>query len=105
MDNKTFDQYELTKDQVDEAWKYLKDNTDCRMVLYNNNPITVTPPNHVVLLVTYAEPAVRGNTATNLSKPVQVETGAEFIVPAFVEQGESIKIDTRTGEYIERVKA
>lgn len=104
MDNKTYEQYELTKEQVDDAWKYIKDNTDCRMVLFNNNPISVTPPNHVVLKVTYAEPAVRGNTATNLTKPVTVETGAEFTVPAFVEQDESIKIDTRTGEYIERVK-
>lgn len=104
MDTKTYEQYELSKDQVGDAWKYLKDGTECRMVLFNNNPITVTPPNHVVLKVTYAEPAVRGNTATNLTKPVKVETGAEFIVPAFVEQGESIKIDTRTEEYIERVK-
>ncbi|MBX7072092.1 MAG: elongation factor P [Pirellulales bacterium] len=104
MDSKTYEQYELTKDQLDDAWKFLKESMECRMVLYNNNPITITPPNHVVLKVTYAEPAVRGNTATNLSKPVKVETGAEFIVPAFVEQDESIKIDTRTGEYLERVK-
>lgn len=104
MDNDSYEQYELTKDQVDDAWKYLKEGMICSMVLYNANPISVTPPNHVVLAVTYAEPAVRGNTATNLTKPVKVETGAEFLVPAFVEQGESIKIDTRTGEYIERVK-
>jgi elongation factor P len=58
----------------------------------------------VVLKVEYAEPAVRGNTATNLQKPVKVETGAEIIVPAFIEQGEMIKVDTRTGEYVERVK-
>lgn len=104
MDNESFDQYELTKDQLDDAWKYLKDGMVCSMVLYNGNPISVVPPNHVTLHVTYAEPAVRGNTATNLTKPVKVETGAEFMVPAFVEQNESIKIDTRTGEYIERVK-
>lgn len=102
MDNTSYEQYELTKDQVDEAWKYLKEGMVCGMVLFNNRPITVTPPNHVVLKIEYCEPAVRGNTATNLTKPVKVETGAEFICPAFVEIGDLIKIDTRTGEYIER---
>ena len=90
--------------QVDDAWKYLKEGMVCSVMLFNDNPIIVTPPNHVVLKVEYAEPAVRGNTATNLTKPVKLETGAEFIVPAFVEQGEMIRIDTRTGEYIERVR-
>jgi len=75
------------------------------MVLFNDNPIAVTPPNHVVLRVEYTEPAVRGNTATNVTKLAKVETGAEMTVPNFVETGELIKIDTRTGEYIERVKA
>jgi elongation factor P len=64
----------------------------------------VTPPNHVVLRVEYCEPAVKGNTATNVTKPVKVETGAEFMCPAFVGQGELIRVDTRTGEYIERAK-
>jgi elongation factor P len=58
----------------------------------------------MALLVEYAEPAVRGNTATNLTKPVKLETGAEILVPAFIEQGETVKVDTRTGEYLERVK-
>ena len=105
MESETFEQYELSKEQVDEAWKYLKDATVCSMVLFNNNPIAVTPPNHVVLRVEYTEPAVRGNTATNVTKLAKVETGAEMTVPNFVETGELIKIDTRTGEYIERVKA
>src|SRR5690606_2540299 len=104
MDNSNFEQYELSKDQVDDAWKYLKEGMNCSMVLYNNNPISVSPPNHVVLQIEYCEPAVKGNTATNLTKPVKVETGAEFMVPAFVEMGESIRIDTRTGDYLERVK-
>ena len=77
---------------------------NCSMVLFNNNPITVTPPNHVVLKVEYCEPGARGNTATNVTKPVKVETGAEFLCPSFVEMGELIRIDTRTGEYVERVK-
>lgn len=104
MDNTSFEQYELTEAQVDDAWKYLKEGMVCSMMLFNNNPISVTPPNHVVLKVEYCEPAVRGNTATNLTKPCKVETGAEFICPAFLEIGESIRVDTRTGEYIERVR-
>ena len=104
MDNASYEQYELNPDQVDEAWKYLKDGMICSMVLFNDIPISVTPPNHVVLKIEYCEPSVRGNTATNLTKPVKVETGAEFLCPSFVEMGESIRLDTRTGEYIERVK-
>ncbi len=104
MDNETFEQYELSADQVDEGWKYLKEGMVCSMLLFNNNPIGVTPPNHVVLTIEYTEPAVRGNTATNVTKPAKVETGAELVVPNFVETGELIKVDTRTGEYIERVK-
>lgn len=104
MDNSTFEQYELTADQVGDAWKYLKEAMNCDMVLFNNVPISVTPPNHVVLKVDYCEPAVRGNTATGLTKPVKVETGAEITCPAFVEMDTYIKIDTRTGEYIERAK-
>ena len=104
MDNTSYEQYELTKDQLDDAWKYIKEGMICSMVLFNNNPITCTPPNHVNLKVLYCEPAVRGNTATSLTKPVQVETGAEFTCPAFVDMGDVLRIDTRTGEYIERVK-
>ena len=92
------------KDQVDDAWKYLTEGINCSMLLFNNNPIGVTPPNHVVLKVEYCEPGAKGNTATNVTKPVQVETGAEISCPSFVEMGELIKVDTRTGEYIERVK-
>ena len=104
MDNESYEQYELSKDQVDDAWKYLKEGMLCSMVLFNNQPITITPPNHVVLKVEYCEPAAKGNTATNVAKPVKVETGAEFPCPVFVEIGDLIRIDTRTGEYIERVK-
>ncbi len=104
MDNKSFEQYELSQDQVDDAWKYLKEGMVCGMLLFNNLPISVTPPNHVVLRVDFCEPAVRGNTATSVTKPARLETGAEIIVPNFVETGEMVKIDTRSGEYIERVK-
>jgi elongation factor P len=104
MDNKTYDQYELSKEQVDDGWKYLKEGMVCSMLLFNGNPIGLTPPNHVVLKVEYCEPGAKGNTATNVTKPVKVETGAEFECPSFVDMGDLIKVDTRTGEYIERVK-
>lgn len=104
MDSTSYEQYELSLEQVDEAWKYLKEGMLCSMVLFNENPITVTPPNHVELKIEFCEPAIKGNTATGLTKPVKVETGADVICPAFVEIGEVIRVDTRTGEYIERVK-
>ena len=83
MHNETFEQYDLNQEVVDEAWKYLKESMVCSILLFNNNPIGVTPPNHVVLRVEYCEPGVRGNTATNVTKPAKVETGAEMIVPNF----------------------
>ena len=104
MDNENYEQYELSKEQTDDAWKWLKEAMVCKMVLFNNNPISVAAPNHVVLKIDYCEPAIRGNTATNLTKPVKLETGAEVICPAFVEIGDMIKVDTRTSEYLERVR-
>jgi elongation factor P len=104
MDNASYEQYELTADQVDDAWKWIKEGTVCSMMLFNNRPISVEPPNHMVLKVEYCEPAVRGNTATNLTKPVKLETGAEILCPAFVNIGDLVKVDTRTGEYLERAK-
>ena len=104
MDNETYEQYELTAAQVDDAWKYLKEGMKCSMILFNESPLSLTPPNHVVLRVEYCEPGAKGNTASNVTKTVKVETGADMICPSFVEMGELIRIDTRTGEYIERVK-
>jgi len=103
MDNKTYEQYELSVEQVEDNWKYLKEGLPCSMLLYNNNPIAMTPPNHVELLVTQCEPGAKGDTATNVTKPAIVETGGEFAVPIFIKEGNVIKIDTRTGGYIERV--
>jgi len=104
MDNQTYEQYELSAEQVDDGWKYLKEGMNCSMVLFNGSPITMTPPNHVVLKIEFCEPGAKGNTATNVVKPVKLETGAEIMCPSFIEMGESIRVDTRTGEYIERVK-
>jgi elongation factor P len=105
MDAATFEQYELTADQVDENWKYLKDGISCSMVLFNEQPITLTPPNHVELKVEYCEPGAKGDTATNVTKLAKVETGAEFVVPSFINIGDVIKIDSRTGDYVERVRS
>ena len=105
MDNSTFEQYELSAEQVGDGWKYLKEGMICSMMLFNNSPITMDPPNHVELKVEYCEPGARGNTATNVTKPVKVETGAEIHCPAFINQGDVIKVDTRTGSYVERVKS
>ena len=104
MHNETYEQYELSADQIDDAWRFLKEGMNCGMLLFNGNPIGMTPPNHVVLEVTYCEPGAKGNTATNVTKPAKVETDAEFDVPAFVEMGDKIRIDTRTGEYVERAR-
>ena len=104
MDESTYEQYELSSEQVDDGWKYLLEGMKCKMMLYNNNPIAMEPPNHVVLKVEYCEPGAKGNTATNVTKPVKAETGAEFQCPAFINIGDNIKIDSRTGEYVERVK-
>jgi elongation factor P len=103
MDNNTFEQYELNAEQVDDNWKNLKEGMPCSITLYNGNPITMAPPNHVELRVEYCEPGVRGDTATSVTKPVKVETGAEFICPAFIDIGYVFKIDTRSGEYVDRV--
>lgn len=103
MDNTTFEQYEIPSTKVDDAWKYLKDDMLCSVILFNGVPIAMSPPNHVELKVIECEPGAKGDTATNVTKPAKVETGAEFIVPGFIKEGNVIKIDTRTGEYVERV--
>ena len=104
MDNTTYEQYELHSDLVGDAAKYLKEGMICTVMLFNNNPISIEAPNHVVLRVEYCEPGIRGNTATAVTKPVKLETGAEVICPSFVEIGDLIKVDTRTDGYLERVK-
>jgi elongation factor P len=104
MDKESYEQHELTAEQIGEDWKYLKDNMDCQVVFFGGNPIIMTPPNHVDLKVEYCEPGAKGDTSTNVRKPVKVETGGEFHTPIFVNEGDVIRIDTRTGEYVERVK-
>jgi elongation factor P len=104
MDPESFEQYTISKEQLEGAWKWLVDGTMVAVVFWNNRPITVSPPNHVELKVTYCEPGARGNTATNVQKPATLESGAEITVPFFINIGDVVKVDTRTGEYVERVQ-
>jgi len=104
MDNESFEQYELDADAVGDGWKFLKDGMKCMMTLFNGNPLDMTPPMQVEMEVTYCEPGAKGNTATNVTKPATIETGAEIQVPMFVNLGDVIKVDTRDGSYVERVK-
>lgn len=103
MDTNSYEQYELSSEQIDDTWRYLKESISCDMLLYNGNPVAVTPPNHIELEVVECEPGAKGDTATNVTKPAKVETGAEFQVPIFIKVGNVIKVDTRTGDYVERV--
>lgn len=103
MDPNSFEQYELTGEQVGDGAKWLIEETKVDVVFWNGNPITVTPPNHMELKITYTEPAAKGNTTGNVSKPATVETGAEIQVPAFINTDDIVRVDTRTGEYVERV--
>ncbi len=105
MNNQDYEQYELSAEQVGDAARFIKENMDCQLMTFNGNAISVFAPNHVVLQVQFAEPAPKGNTATGVSKPVTLETGAEILAPAFINTGDWLRVDTRTGEYIERTNA
>ena len=103
MQQETFEQVQADKAGVGEAAKYLKGEEACVVTLWNGVPIQVTPPNFVELEIVETDPGVRGDTASGGGKPAKLETGASVRVPLFVEDGEKIKIDTRTGSYISRV--
>ncbi|MEM1067631.1 MAG: elongation factor P [Planctomycetota bacterium] len=103
MHQTTFEQYEVAAAVAGDIWKYLKDGMVCTMTLYNGNAIIVEAPNQVELEVIDCAPGAKGDTATNVTKPATVETNAEFIVPGFIKIGNIIKIDTRSGDYVERV--
>ncbi len=103
MDPDTFDQITLNHEQVEEALKYIKENDIVTVKSLNGVAFSVEPENFVELKIIECEPGVRGNTATNVMKNAVVETGASIQVPMFVEEGEIIRIDTRTGEYMSRV--
>ena len=103
MDVETYDQLDLTVDSVGDALKFVKENEMCKICSHNGNVFAVEPPLFVELAITETEPGFKGDTATGATKPAIVETGAKVYVPLFVEIGDVIKIDTRTGEYLSRV--
>lgn len=105
MDNETFDQVYIDKVLLGESVNYIKEGVTLLIAFENGtNPITAEAPAHVVLEVEYTEPGVQGDTATRTLKPAKMENGVEIRVPLFINTGEKIKVDTRTGAYVERVK-
>ena len=104
MDGETYELVPLNKDVLDDSFKFVKENDTCTIMSYKGNVFGVEVPNFVELEVTDTDPGFAGNTATNALKPATVETGAEVKVPLFIEIGEKIQIDTRTGEYLGRAK-
>lgn len=105
MDPETFDMLPVNKDVLGDAFRFVKENMMCNILSYKGNVFAVESPNFVELEITETDPGFKGNTATNTLKPAILETGAEIRIPLFIEIGDKIKIDTRTGEYLERVKA
>jgi len=105
MDNETYEQIFLNDEQVGEAGNYLKENTDLKVLFFNDEPLGVELPNFVELEVVETDPGVKGDTASGGSKPATLETGVVVQVPLFLGEGEVVRVDTRTGEYIERVKS
>lgn len=104
MDGKTFEQFELPADFVDDAASYLKEGNEVSLQFYDGKVINVELPNNLYLEVTYAEEVVKGDTTSSVQKDATLETGKVVKVPAFIKTGDVIKVDTRTGEYIERKK-
>ncbi len=103
MDTETYEQVPVSEELVGDNKKFLKENMEVSVLFHNNTPIGIELPNFVELKVTQTEPGFKGDTATGGTKPAVVETGAKLQVPLFIELGDTIKIDTRTGEYISRV--
>ena len=102
MDNETYEQTPISPSILGDNFKFVKENMVCKVLSYKGNVFGVEPPNFVELQVTQTDPGFKGDTATNATKPATLETGAEIKVPLFIEEGEMIRIDTRTGEYMER---
>ena len=102
MDQETYEQTPINAATLGESFKFVKENTDVKVLSYKGSVFGVEPPFFVELQVTKTDPGFKGDTATNATKPAVLETGAEIKVPLFIEEGDMIRIDTRTGEYIER---
>ena len=105
MDQETYELEPIDKNSLGDAFRFVKENDVCVVMSYKGNVFGVEPPRFVDLVVTHTEPGFAGNTATNVTKPATVETGAEIKVPLFINEGDKINIDTTTGEYLGRSKA
>jgi elongation factor P len=105
MHEQSGDQLTVSRDVVGDDADLLKDGIECTITIYKGNPVSVTLPPHITVQITSTEPGVRGDTATNVTKPATVSTGAQIAVPLFINEGEWIKVDTRSRDYLERVKA
>lgn len=103
MDTNTGDQVNVMKDKVGDEVRFLSEGLDCELTIYNGIPIGIDLPSSVVLQITESEPGIKGDTASGATKPAKVSTGAVVNVPLFIKEGEWVKIDTRTGNYLERV--
>jgi elongation factor P len=103
MDTATFDQFALNEDSIGDSLKFVKENDMVKMLSHNKEVFAIEPPLFVELVITDTEPGFKGDTAQGATKPAVVETGATVYVPLFVEQGDKISIDTRTGDYLKRV--
>ncbi len=104
MDPETYDMVPINRSDAEEAMKFVKENDICKIMSYKGSVFGIEPPTFVELLVTETEPGFKGDTATNTTKPATLETGAVIQVPTFIDNNELIRVDTRTGEYMERVK-
>jgi len=102
MDMETYEQMPLNESQLSDNFKFVKENEMVKIVSYKGNVFSVEPPTFVELAVTETEPGIKGDTATNVTKPATLETGAVIKVPIFINEGDVLKIDTRTGEYLSR---
>ncbi len=102
MDNETYEQLPINASVLGDNFKFVKENMVCKIMSYKGNVFGVEPPTFVELEITKTEPGVKGDTATNVTKPATLETGAEIKVPIFINEGDKIQIDTRTGEYMSR---
>lgn len=104
MDPETYDMIPINRADVQDAMKFVKENDTCKIMSYKGSVFGIEPPTFVELMVTETEPGFKGDTATNTTKPATLETGAIIQVPTFIDNNELIRVDTRTGEYMERVK-
>lgn len=105
MDNQNFEQVEIPVEALTEVIPYMIENMSANILFWKGRAINIDLPNHVVLEVTQADPGVKGDTASGATKPVTVQTGAQFNVPLYIKEGERIKVDTRTGDFVERVNS